>query len=72
MSLVFLMLFIFCFLVFRPQFYLVDDASGESTLFTGRFTLNVVGGGKTLSSVREYTAEERVLYNSETSDSTAR
>ena len=51
---------------------LLDLVSGQSSQFTGNYTLKVVGGGVDLSSLKDYTQEEQELYNYRTSGLAAR
>ncbi|ELV13956.1 Cation channel sperm-associated protein subunit gamma, partial [Tupaia chinensis] len=56
-----------CFLfrdMFYPFFLIQDLVTGDSGSFTGSYVLKVVGGGPTLSGLRDYSEEEIYRYNS--------
>uniref|UniRef100_A0A140LJ05 Cation channel sperm associated auxiliary subunit gamma 2 n=2 Tax=Mus musculus TaxID=10090 RepID=A0A140LJ05_MOUSE len=56
-----------CFLfrdLFQPFFLVQDLVTGDSGSFLGSYVLKVVGGGRTLNTIRDYTEEEIFRYNS--------
>ncbi|XP_055450735.1 cation channel sperm-associated auxiliary subunit gamma isoform X6 [Psammomys obesus] len=56
-----------CFLfrdLFQPFFLVQDMVTGDSGSFLGSYLLKVVGGGRTLDTIRDYTEEEIFRYNS--------
>ncbi|XP_015856038.1 cation channel sperm-associated auxiliary subunit gamma isoform X1 [Peromyscus maniculatus bairdii] len=56
-----------CFLfrdLFQPFFLVQDMVTGDSGRFLGSYLLKVVGGGRTMDTIRDYTEEEIYRYNS--------
>ncbi|XP_012585946.1 PREDICTED: cation channel sperm-associated protein subunit gamma [Condylura cristata] len=56
-----------CFLfrdIFYPFFLIQDLVTGDSGSFKGSYVLKVVGGGPTLSTIKDYSEEEIYRYNS--------
>ncbi|XP_046848141.1 uncharacterized protein LOC124441717 [Xenia sp. Carnegie-2017] len=55
-----------CFLfdlTFYPVFNIVDGTTGNTSVFTGKYQLRIVGGGKKINSIREYDDGEIARYN---------
>ncbi|KAL7824466.1 hypothetical protein SRHO_G00345650, partial [Serrasalmus rhombeus] len=50
--------------VFYPSFVIEDTVVGESDRFHDSYTFKVVGGGRTRESVRNYSQEEILKFNS--------
>ena len=62
-------LIIFAFLSladFLPVFKLIDLATGQISQFHGNYRLTIVGGGPTYLSITDYTEEEQIKYNYQT------
>jgi len=51
---------------FHPVFKLLDLATGKISQFHGKYTLKIVGGGETYQSITDYTEEEQIKYNYQT------
>lgn len=51
---------------FLPVFKLLDLATGQITQFLGKYGLKIVGGGPTYQSIADYTEEEQIKYNYQT------
>ena len=51
---------------FLPVFKLLDLATGKISQFNGKYTLKIVGGGETYQSITDYTEEEQIKYNYQT------
>ena len=62
-----LIIFVFLSLAdFLPVFKLIDLATGQISQFHGNYRLTIVGGGPTYHSVTDYTEEEQMKYNYQT------
>ena len=62
-----LIIFVFFSLAdFLPVFKLIDLATGQIRQFHGNYRLTIVGGGPTYQSVTDYTEEEQIKYNYQT------
>ena len=62
-----LIIFAFLSLVdFLPVFKLIDLATGQISQFHGNYRLTIVGGGPTYQSITDYTEEEQIKYNYQT------
>eukprot|EP01137_Pigoraptor_chileana_P032690 Opistho-2@22460 len=48
---------------FQPSFVLTDDLTENTSPFTGRYRLRLIGGGETLSSVAEFSEADFYKYN---------
>ena len=51
---------------FLPVFKLIDLATGQISQFHGNYRLTIVGGGPTYLSITDYTEEEQIKYNYQT------
>ena len=51
---------------FLPVFKLIDLATGQISQFYGNYRLTIVGGGPTYQSITDYTEEEQIKYNYQT------
>lgn len=51
------------FTAFYPVFNIVDGTTGNTSVFTGKYQLRIVGGGKKINSIREYDDREIARYN---------
>ena len=51
---------------FLPVFKLIDLATGQISQFPGNYRLTIVGGGPTYQSITDYTEEEQIKYNYQT------
>ncbi|CAH3111707.1 unnamed protein product [Porites lobata] len=63
-----------CFYFYRdflPVFKLIDLATGQISQFHGNYRLTIVGGGPTYQSITDYTEEEQIKYNYQTTSSMA-
>ncbi|XP_068749134.1 LOW QUALITY PROTEIN: cation channel sperm-associated auxiliary subunit gamma-like [Montipora capricornis] len=63
-----------CFYFYRdflPVFRLLDLATGKISRFNGKYTLKIVGGGPSYQSITDYTEEEQIKYNYQTTSSMA-
>ena len=62
-----LVLISFFFLAdFLPVFKLLDLATGQISQFHGKYGLKIVGGGATYQSIADYTEDEQIKYNYQT------
>ncbi|PFX25178.1 Cation channel sperm-associated protein subunit gamma [Stylophora pistillata] len=63
-----------CFYFYRdflPVFKVLDLATGQVNQFDGKYYLKIVGGGPTYQSVTDYSQEEQIMYNYQTTSSMA-
>lgn len=51
---------------FLPVFKVLDLATGQVNQFDGKYYLKIVGGGPTYQSVTDYSQEEQIMYNYQT------
>ena len=51
---------------FLPVFKVFDLATGQINQFRGKYGLKIVGGGPTYESITDYTQEEQMKYNYQT------
>ena len=42
---------------------MIDQSTGNSTLFSGKYRLTIVGGGKDLASVADYSQDDMLMFN---------
>ena len=55
---------------FLPVFKVLDLAMGQVDQFHGKYGLKIVGGGPTYQSITDYSQEEQIKYNYQTTRST--
>lgn len=51
---------------FLPVFQLVDLATGQIRQFHGKYRLKIVGGGPKYQEIADFTEEEQIKYNYQT------
>jgi hypothetical protein len=51
---------------FHPVFNIVDESTGSMTRFTEKYHLAIIGGGKDIYSIEEYTESDVALFNYQT------
>ena len=51
---------------FHPVFNIVDDSTGSMSRFTGKYHLTIIGGGKDVYSIEEYSASDVASFNYQT------
>ena len=51
---------------FHPVFTIVDESTGNTLRFTGKYHLTIIGGGEDVYSIEEYSASDVALFNYQT------